>query len=141
MLSRMPEIPPPVDLPPLLTDDDGAGRAAMVIGAAARDGTLWLLFVDGDGRQAPVVMPVDDTPPLPDDVVMALGDVLAGVMPDLATAAGPGSVVFVRERLGPDDVLPADRSWAEALDAMCRGRRIHLRGIHLSTPDGVRRMP
>jgi hypothetical protein len=140
MLAAVPEIPPPVDLPPLFTDDDVTGRVAMLIGTAARDDTLLLLFVDGDDRQAPVVMPVEDMPPLPDGVVVALGDVLAGVMPDLATAAGPGSVVFVRERLGPDDVLPADRSWAEALDAMCRGRRIPLRGIHLSTSNGIRRM-
>jgi hypothetical protein len=131
----------PRDLPPLLTDDDVTGRVALLIGPAARDDTLWLLFVDGDDRQSPVLMPLEDVPPLPDDVILGLGDVIDGVLPQLATPAGRGSVVFVRERLGSDAVLPADRSWGDALGAMCRGRRIPLRGIHLSTPSGVRRMP
>jgi hypothetical protein len=129
------------DLPPLLTDDDVIGRVASLVGTAIRDDTLWLLFVDGDDRQAPVVMPVEDMPDLPDELVPALGDVLDGFLPDLATAAGPGSVVFVRERLGPDHLLPADRAWAWALGSMCRSRGIPVRGIHLSTPGAVRRMP
>ena len=136
----MTELPPPRDLPPLLTDDDVTRRVATLVGPAAKDRTLWLLFVDGDDRQAPVVMPVEDMPGLPDDVVPALGEVLAGFLPELATDAGPGSVVFVRERLGPDEVIPADRAWAETLTAMCRRFAIPSRGIHLSTPGRVQRM-
>jgi hypothetical protein len=136
----VPEILPPRDLPPLTTAEDVTRRVAMLIGTAIRDGTLWLLFVDGDDRQTPVLVPIDDIPDLPDGLIMGLGDGLDGVLPDLTTAAGTGSAVFVRERLGPDHVLPGDRAWAEALDAMCRGRRIPLRGIHLSTPGRVRRL-
>ena len=113
---------------------DVARRVADLVGRAVRDGTLWLLFVDGDDRQSPVVMPVEQLVGPPDDrLVTGLGDVLEGILPDLATAAGVGSVVFVRERLGPDDVLPADRAWADALTTMCRNREIRLRGVHLST--------
>jgi hypothetical protein len=132
---------PPYDRP-LRTDADVDRRVAALVGRAARDDTLWLLFVDGDDRQAPVVMPVEELsgPPV-DELIVGLGDVLAGFLPDLATDGGPGSVVFVRERLGPDTVLPADRAWAEALGAMCRSRDIALRGIHLSTRGAVRRMP
>jgi hypothetical protein len=137
----VPEHLPPDQLPPLLTEDDVTRRVASLVGPALRDGTLWLLFVDGDDRQAPVVMPVEDMPDLPDELVTALGDVLDGFLPELATAAGPGSVVFVRERLGPSDVLPVDRVWAAALGGMCRSRGIALRGIHLSTPRAVLRMP
>ena len=93
----------PATAPPLRTDDDVARRVAALVGCAARDDTLWLLFVDGDDRQAPVVMPIEELSGPPDDeMVTALGDVLEGFLPDLATAAGAGSVVFVRERLGPD---------------------------------------
>jgi hypothetical protein len=56
--------------------------------------------------------------------------------PDLATAAGPGCVVFVRERRGPDYILPVDRVWAEVLATMCRTRRIVVRGTYLTTPGG-----
>jgi hypothetical protein len=124
----------PATAPPLRTDDDVARRVAALIGCAIRDDTLWLLFVDGDDRQAPVVVPIDELSGPPDGkVVAALGEVLEGILPDLATATAAGSVVFVRERLGPDDVLPADRAWAEALTTMCRDREIRQRGVHLST--------
>ena len=77
--------------PPLRTDDDVARRVAALVGRATRDDTLWLLFVDGDDRQAPVVMPVEEMPGPPDDeVVTALGDVIAGFLPDLATCYGCG---------------------------------------------------
>jgi hypothetical protein len=131
----------PATAPPLRTDDDVARRVAALIGRATRDDTLWLLFVDGDDRQTPVVMPVEEASGPPDrKMVMALGNVLEGVLPDLATAAGVGSVVFVRERLGPDFVVPADRAWAEALATMCREREIRSRGVHLSTRGMTKRI-
>ena len=131
----------PATAPPLRTDDDVDRRVAALIGHATRDDTLWLLFVDGDDRQTPVVMPVEEASGPPDEeMVMALGDVLEGVLPDLATAAGVGSVVFVRERLGPDFVVPADRAWAEALATMCREREIRSRGVHLSTRGMTKRI-
>jgi hypothetical protein len=133
--------PAPHDLPPLRTDDDVRRRIETLIAPALRDGTLWLLFLDGDRRQAPVVVPVEDTPHLPDGLVDDLGSVLEGFLPDLATDTGPGSVVFVRERLGRPDVLPADRAWAEALTRMCRRRGVVLRGVYLVTPAGTRRLP
>ena len=86
-------------------------------------------------------MPVEELSGPPDDeVVTALGDVIAEFLPDLATCTGAGSVVFVRERLGPDDMLPADRAWAEALVMMCRNREIRLRGVHLSTRHRTQRI-
>ena len=131
----------PATAPPLRTDDDVARRVAALIGCATGNDKLWLLFVDGDDRQAPVVVPVEELPGPPDgEMVMALGDVLEGFLPDLATAAGAGSVVFVRERLGPDFVLPADRAWAEALATMCREREIRSRGVHLSTRGMTKRI-
>lgn len=140
MLSGMTRIPSPHDAPPLLTDDDVRRRVEVLVGPALRDRTLWLLFVDGDHRQAPVVMPIEELPHLPDGTITGLGSVLEGFLPELATATGPGSVVFVRERLGPDDVLPADRVWAEVLGTMCRARRILARGTYLATPGGTQRL-
>ena len=137
----MTRLPAPRDLPPLLTDDDIQDRVETLIAPALRDGTLWLLFLDGDQRQSPVLVPIEDLPPLPDDTVDNLGGVLEGVLPDLATDMGPGSVVFVRERLGPADVRAADRTWADALVAMCREHDVVLRGIYLVTPTATGRLP
>ena len=81
----------PATAPPLRTDDDVARRVAALIGCATGNDKLWLLFVDGDDRQAPVVMPVEEMSGPPDgELVAALGDVLEGFLPDLATAAGVG---------------------------------------------------
>jgi len=125
----------PATAAPLRTDDDVARRVADLIGCAARDDTLWLLFVDGDDRQSPVLVPFEELPGSPDRrTVAALGQVIQGVLPNLTTEGGAGSVVFVRERLGPDDVVPDDRAWAEALTATCRHRGIRVRGVHLSSP-------
>jgi hypothetical protein len=132
----------PTTAPPLRTDDDVARRVADLIGCAAGSDKLWLLFVDGDDRQAPVMMPVEEMSGPPDDeLIAALGDVIDGMLPDLTTPAGVGSVVFVRERRGADYVLPADRAWADALVAMCRKRGIRMRGVHLSTPRRTQRVP
>lgn len=136
----MTRLPAPRDLPSLLTDDDIRRRVECLIAPALRDRTLWLFFLDGDRRQAPVVMPVEDMPHLPDDTVDALGEVLEGFLPELATDTGSGSVVLVRERLGPADVLAADRTWVRALTTMCRVRDVVLRGIYLVTPTDTRRL-
>jgi len=139
-LSGMTELSP-ATAPPLRTDDDVARRVSALIGCATGSDKLWLLFVDGDDRQAPVVVPVEELPGPPDgEVVAGLGDVLEGFLPELATATGAGSVVFVRERPGPDFVLPADRAWAEALTTMCREREIRSRGVHLSTRGMTKRI-
>jgi hypothetical protein len=140
-LFGMTRLPAPRDLPPLLTDDDIRRRIETLIAPALRDGTLWLFFLDGDRRQAPVVVPIEDLPHLPDDLVDNLGGVLEGLLPDMATDVGPGSVVLIRERLGPEKVLPADRAWADALAAMCRARDVVLRGMYLVTPTATRPLP
>jgi len=80
---------------PLLTDADVQERVDALIGAAIQDRCLWLILVDGDRKQAPVIMPIEDSPPRPDpDMVDGLQTVLAGFVEKLATDAGPGACVF-----------------------------------------------
>lgn len=139
-LGRM-TIPPPTEAPLLLTDADALARVRQLVGPAITDRQLWILFGDGDGRQAPVVVPVSDIPERPDPGGLAgLDAVLAQVGGDLATDLGPGSVVLALERLGPDMTLPRDRDWAQALTDCCIGAGVELRGIFLSTRGGVRRL-
>jgi hypothetical protein len=122
----------PVGLPPLTTDEEVLARVRSVVGAA-RTRRLWILFVDGDGRQSSVVVPIADVP-RPD----ALGRVLRGLRAELVTDRGPGAVIVARERLGADTVLDADREWAAALAEVCRTAGVALRATALSTPGGVR---
>jgi hypothetical protein len=128
------------DLPLLHTADDGYTRVRDLVGNAIVDRRLWLMFVDGDGWQSPVVMPIDDLPLAPEPALMqGLEHVLGGLRDQLATDRA-GSVMLTLERRGPDDVLAADVAWAVALRSACRGAGVDVRGMFLSTPDGVRRM-
>ncbi|WP_433798552.1 hypothetical protein [Actinomycetospora sp. CA-084318] len=133
-------MPPAPDLPPLLTDDDVRDRVESLVGAARADRTLWLVPIDGDRRQPPMLVPIEDVPYLPGDLVTSLGTVIAGFLPALTTDAGPGSIVFVLERFGPATVHPADRDWAEALVAMCAARGVVQRGVFTATSAGVVRL-
>ena len=141
MTNPPPAPPSPDGAPLLLTDADVLDRVRQLVGPAVTDRQLWLLFVDGDGRQSPVVVPVAGIPERPNPGGLAgLDAVLAQVRDDLATDLGAGSVVLALERLGPDATLPGDRDWARVLTDCCTGAEIELRGIFLSTRGGVRRL-
>ena len=128
----------PVDLPPLTTDEEVLDRVRTVVGAACTQ-QLWIMFVDGDGRQSPVVVPIAELPQRPEARGLAgLARVLRGLRAELVTDRGPGAVIFTRERTGADTVLDADREWAAALAEVCRTAGVALRATVLSTPGGVR---
>jgi len=128
------------ELPLLRADDDGLARVRDLVGNAIVDRRLWIMFVDGDGRQSPVIMPIDDLPFAPEPSLMGgLEHVLGGLRDELATDRA-GSVMFTLERRGPDDVLAGDLAWAEALRSACLDAGVEVRGMFLSTPRGVRRL-
>ena len=130
----------PTDLPPLRSDDDGLSRVRDLVGAASADRTIWLMFIDGDGWQNPVLMPIDGVSAAPDPRLLSgLTEILCGIGGDLATDRA-GSVIFTCERLGPDEVLADDLAWADALRGACRSSGIEVRGVFLSTRSGVRRL-
>jgi hypothetical protein len=131
---------PPVDLPPLTTEEEVLARVRMLVGTA-RAQRLWLLFVDGDGRQSPAVVPISGLPSCPDRArLTGITRILGGLRGELPTSRGPGAVILTWERTGSHAVLPADRAWAEELVAVCRDAEMALRGVYLSTPGGVQRL-
>ncbi|MHA6625754.1 hypothetical protein ACU61A_10015 [Pseudonocardia sichuanensis] len=135
-------LPNPADAPLLLTDADVLQRVEQLVGPAAAARQLWIMFVDGDGRQSPVIVPISDIPLRPelrviDDLAAGLRDLCA----QLSTEVGGGSVVFTLERLGRDAVLAGDRQWAAALEQACHRAGASLRGVYLSTSGGVHRIP
>jgi hypothetical protein len=135
-------LPNPADAPLLLTDADVLHRVEQLVGRAAAARQLWIMFVDGDGRQAPVVVPISDLPLRPeprvvDDLATGLEDLCA----QLSTDVGGGSVVLTLERLGRDAVLAGDRQWAAALRQACHRAGASLRGVYLSTSGGVHQIP
>lgn len=128
----------PAASPPLLTDDDVHERVESLVGPALVDRRLWLFLVDGDRRQTPVLMPIEDTPPRPDPAMVdGLVRVLGQVADALATPAGPGSAVFVLERTGP---ATGEVAWREALATVCEDAGLDLLGVFTATAGGVHRV-
>jgi hypothetical protein len=134
-------IPNPANAPLLLTDADVLQRVEQLVGRATVARQLWVMFVDGDGKQAPVIMPISDLPLRPESrVIDNLAAVLAGMCDDLTTEVGSGTVILTLERIGRDAVLPVDRQWAAALQEACDRAGAALRGMYLSTSGGVHRI-
>lgn len=91
--------------------------------------SLWLIFLDQDGRLQPVISPIDDIPSVPDRGLLRG---VAGVVEDLIATGTVASVAMLLSRAGPSDMTPADREWARALrhelgSELCRWP------IHLAT--------
>jgi len=128
-------IPHPTEAPALLTDADMLARVRQLVGTAVTDRQLWIMFVDRDGRQSPVVVPVSDLPRSPEpDMVHGLTNLLDGMRAEL----GNGSAILVIERLGPDVVMTTDRAWAGTFAVCCRQAGLGLRGVFLRTCTDVR---
>lgn len=85
--------------------------------------SIWMVFLDGDGRPQPVVAPIDDIPEQPDQRLL---DALAKVIEGLIADGGVASVVLLLSRPGPQDMTGSDRRWARALAPLSPGRPIHL---------------
>jgi hypothetical protein len=130
---------PSVDLPPLTTDEEVFARIGTIVAPVCAQ-RLWLLFVDGDGRQAPAVVPISGLPLRPDRHLVGLARILGGLRDELLTDRGGGAVILAWERPGSEEVLPADHEWAEELMGMCRTVDVPLRGVFLRTPGGVQRL-
>ncbi len=131
-------MPNPAEAPVLRTDTDVLERVRQLIGTASHPRQLWVMWLDGNGRQAPVVMPISDVPREADVAMLrGLGEVLTGLRSELRTGAGDGSVIFALERIGEDRVLAIDRGWAAALRDICDQVGVAVRGVFLSTDGRV----
>ncbi|GGB37000.1 hypothetical protein GCM10011492_29690 [Flexivirga endophytica] len=105
-----------------LMGDGGFGRRS-----------LWLIFLDEEGRQSDLIVPIDDIPILPDSRdVHAIGDLIARVREEVGVAQVP----MLLSRPGPSEITEGDRRWAIALTEALRDLRPQW-PIHLATRDRV----
>jgi len=124
---------------PVRTDADVLARVAEIIDARARQQpALWLFFLDRDGMQNEVVVPIDCLPDPPDPelvggVCYVISQVLSGAQPD-------GSVVIARSRPGAAELAAMDRRWLCALQQGAAIYKPPIRMLCLATPDGVREL-
>jgi hypothetical protein len=125
---------PQADLEPLTTDEAIEGRVASLIGRA-QNRQIWLLFLDQNQVQSPLVLPVSDIPVAPpDDDLDNWSEFVRGT----TEAVDAGEVIVVLERFAPERLTDADRAWARMLRDGCRVAGVTLRAVLLSHRNGVR---
>jgi len=118
---------------PLITDDDVLTRVTLLVRNALRR-QLWLMFLDGDDRQLPVLMPTD-VPANPGTADASnLARFIRGVNDDLDAT----SIVVSLERRGSDEISNDDRAWFRLVRDACAMAELRLRGPVLVHTRGSR---
>jgi hypothetical protein len=124
---------------PLRSDEEILGRVGQLIDAEDRQRqSLWLFFLDRDGQQMPVVVPIDDVPDYPD--LPLVGNVCWIVAEVLAEHEPTGAAVITLSRPGAAEFGDVDRHWYRALRDGAREHGAAIRMLCLATPDGVRQL-
>lgn len=123
---------------PVRTDADVLARVGAVISEEARrQRTLWLFFLNADGFQSDVVVPIDGIPesPEPEDagsVCYIISEALAGT--------ADGSAIITLGRPGPAEPGDGDLAWLRALQRGGADYQAPIRMLCLATPSGVREL-
>jgi hypothetical protein len=137
----VPPLQRPEEAPPVRNDEDVRRRWRSLLGDGGfQRTTLWIVWYDADGRQLPVVVPIDDLPQALEPAA------LQNLMIILAEpgSMGAASVALALSRPGPGSVTATDRQRANAiLAAVDRARRqkafdLRVWPIHLATANSVR---
>ncbi len=108
-------------------------RVRSLIGRASRS-QFWFLYLDENRVQLPLIMPIDDLPSDPRDVVHDVARFIEQAM----EAVNARSVIFVIERYASSGLTDADVAWARGIHDAFDAEQIDLSGILLSHNRGVR---
>jgi hypothetical protein len=117
----------------LSNDEDVLQRVSALLQRAVRR-QLWLMFLDEESRQLPVIMP-SYVPRSPSEGHRAHFASFVGILTEDVEA---DSAVIVYERRGSDELRAADRRWLRFIATACAEAAVPLRGPLLLHDDGVR---
>ncbi|MCU1406642.1 MAG: hypothetical protein JWQ43_2945 [Glaciihabitans sp.] len=130
----MSRLPYDDQLTPLNTDSLIEERVRDLIGRANLR-QLWLLFLDVNDMQLPLLIPIDGLPAHPEaGTVATVIDNVVELMADI----GAVGLVLVWERYGAATLTAQDIAWAHELAEACTNARVRLRAMLLSHRSGVR---
>ena len=118
---------------PLTTDEQVLERVTLLVRNALRR-QLWLMFLDAEDRQLPVLMPTDVPARPRSSDASDLARFIHGVNDDL----GASSIVVALERRGSDEVSDDDRAWLRLVRDAAEMAELRLRGPVLVHTRGVR---
>jgi hypothetical protein len=123
---------------PVRTDDDVLRRIDLLLDENARQlRSVVLLFLDADGIQLPVAVPIDDVPERPDPVIVGN---LCWIIAEALKQYPGGSALVVLTRPEAAPAGDADRYWARNLDRFAREHGAPIRMLCLATLSGVQRL-
>jgi hypothetical protein len=115
------------------TVEEARERVADLVGHAISH-QLWFMLLDADGRQLPLLIPVDGIPLRPEPGSAA---VMAATLNDvLAEHAPGGSVILTLERPGTAALTAPDQAWAAEFVASF-GKVLRITGMFVAHNDGV----
>lgn len=121
---------------PLLTDRDKVTRIRDLLAPATNPSQLWIMILDADGYQTPILIPLDERPTFPEpSLIDGLISALSTVIDDQTD--GRGEIMFVLERFGPFGSTADDHCWAAALAGACARAGIGHAGTFLLSRGGV----
>lgn len=118
---------------PLSSDSEIEARVSDLIGRANQR-QVWLLFLDADDVQLPLLLPVDGMPLFPDDSTAGFASLVAASMSQIEAS----SVIVVLERYADAAITESDRLWARAISEAFSDRSLRLRALLISHRRGVR---
>jgi hypothetical protein len=116
------------------TNADVLSLWTTLVPAAERgDRSLWLTFLDRDGRPLPTVIPIHDRPAEPDRLMCRN---LRKILADLASSSPVQCGLLLLCRPGSNVAGAGDHRWAEALRREI-GAELCPWPVHLATPAGI----
>ena len=128
---------PPLADVPIRSADELTRRWATVLDPpvfGAR--SLWLMWLDDDGRALPVIIPIDDIPGVPDHAMLAgLVSVHEAISDE--HLSGDGHLAMALCRPGRPEVTEDDDCWLEALSEVLDDRIDGRWSLHLAAAGRV----
>lgn len=121
----------------IASDADARELLTTLLGPALRR-QLWAFLLASNGRQLPIVIPIDGIPASPSNeelrsIVASLGQVLDEYGPG-------GSILFALERPGDETPHGFDELWADGLHSAADDEAVDVFAIYLVHDDGLRMM-
>lgn len=117
----------------LETDSDVLARVtALVRNAIKRQ--VWLMFLDSDRRQLPVLLPTEIPASPGDEDAELIGSFISTMTSEVDAA----TVVITLERPGTPELTDTDRAWLETLSRAAEASGIPYHGPYLCHRRGVR---
>ena len=123
---------PPLTEVPIRSAEELTSRWAAVLDPPIFGAhSLWLMWLDDDGRMLPTIVPIDDMPRLPDHALLSgLLSVLEGVAEGHLHGGGHFALALCRP--GRPEITEDDDGWVDALSEVLDDRIESSWSLHLA---------